>query len=66
MRINKEIFNTLKIAKSIFSYQDVREFGRTSGEVNKAIRCWKKNKLIERISWNRYKILEEDVKQVTT
>jgi len=66
MRINKEIFNTLKIAKSIFSYQDVREFGRTSKEVNKAIRCWKKNKLIERISWNRYKILEEDVKQVTT
>jgi hypothetical protein len=65
MRVNKEIFNKLKIAKSIFSYQDVREFGRTSREVNKAIRCWKKNKLIERISWNRYKILEEDVKQVT-
>ncbi len=62
MGINKEIFNTLKITKSIFNYQDIREFGRTSREVNRAIRCWKKNELIKRIGWNRYKVLEEDIK----
>jgi len=62
MKVNKEIFKKLKITKSIFNYQDIRNFGRTSREVNKAIRCWKKNGLVERIEWNRYKILEKDVK----
>ena len=56
-KINDEIFKRLKKKKAIFSYQDVRDFGRTSGEVNKAIRCWKKNRLIERIGWNKYEVL---------
>ena len=64
MKINKEIFKKLKIRKSIFSYQDIRIYNRTNSQIEKAIRCWKKNGLIMRIGWNRYKILEEDVKQV--
>lgn len=56
-KINKKIFKKLEKEKTIFSYQDIREFGRTSGEVNKAIRCWKKNGLIKRTGWNKYKIL---------
>jgi len=57
MKVNKEIFKKLKIAKSVFNYQDIKNFGRTSREVNKAIRCWKKNRLIKRIGWNKYEIL---------
>ena len=43
--------------KLVFCYKDIRDFGRTYSQVNKAIRCWKKNGLIERIGWNKYKIL---------
>jgi len=61
-KINKKIFIKLKKDKIVFSYKDVKKLGRTSCQVNKAIRCWKKNGLIERVGWNRYKILEKDVK----
>ncbi len=56
-KINKKIFKKLEREKAIFSYQDIREFERTSGEANKAIRCWKKNGLIKRTGWNQYKFL---------
>jgi len=61
-KINKKIFKNLKKDKKVFSYEDVKKFSRTSCQVKKAIRCWKKNGLIERVGWNRYKILEKDVK----
>jgi len=61
-KLNEEIFKKLRKRKLIFSYKDVREYGRTSGEINKAIRCWKKNGLVERIDWDRYKMLEEYIK----
>jgi hypothetical protein len=57
MNINKEIFNKLKMKNKNFCYQDIRDFGRTSSQANKAIRCWKKNNLIERVGWNNYRIL---------
>jgi len=58
MRINKEIFNKLKTNKSMFICQDVKNFGRTTSQTNKAIRCWKKNGLITRTGWNLYSILK--------
>jgi len=57
MNINKVIFKKLNMAKSIFNYQDIKNFGRTHSQAQKAIRCWKKNNLIKRISWNKYEIL---------
>jgi len=57
MKVNKEIFKKLKMAKSIFNYQDVKNFGRTHSQTQKAIRCWKKNRLIKRLGWNKYEIL---------
>ena len=53
-----EIFNKLKITKPTFIYQDIRNFGRTTSQANKAIRCWKKNGLITRTGWNSYSILK--------
>ena len=42
-------------SETIFSlYNQGRKKGAHS---QKAIRCWKKNKLIKRISWNKYEIL---------
>ena len=57
MKANREIFKKLKIEKNIFSYEDLRKLNRTSSQINKAIRTWKKNGLIIRIGWNKYKIL---------
>ena len=57
MKINKEIFDKIKNSKTTFSYQDIKDFGRTHSQAKKAIRNWKKNKLICRIAWNKYKIL---------
>ena len=57
MNINRVIFKKLTMAKSIFNYQDIKNFGRTHSQAQKAIRCWKKNNLIKRISWNKYEIL---------
>lgn len=64
-KINIDIFKRLKNKKKIFSYQDIKVFGRTHSQSQKAIRCWKKNRLIKRIGWNKYKILEECIKEVT-
>ena len=61
-RINKEIFKKLKVTKEIFICHDIRNFGRTYPQAQKAIRCWKKNGLVKRIGWNRYRILEEYIK----
>ena len=57
IQVNKEIFNKLTKTNSIFTYQDIKDFGRTSSQANKAIRNWKKNNLIQRIGWNKYKII---------
>jgi len=65
MKINKEIFKKMKKSKLIFNYQDIKNFGRNHSQAQKAIRCWRKNGLIKRIGWNKYKILEKDVKQIT-
>lgn len=56
-KINEEIFRQLKMKNSTFCYQDIKNFGRTHSQAKKAICCWKKNNLIERIGWNNYKIL---------
>lgn len=56
-KINKMIFEELKRKKGVFSYEDIKKFGRTSREANKAIRNWKKNNLIKRIGFNRYEII---------
>jgi len=61
MKKNKEIFKKLSMTKPLFNFQDIESFGRTNAQVHKAIRCWKKNKLIERVGWNRYRILQENV-----
>ena len=60
-RIDKEIFGKLKGRREIFSYGDIRSFGRTSRQANKAIRNWKKNGLIERIGFNQFKILNQEI-----
>jgi hypothetical protein len=57
MNINKVIFEKLNMTKSTFNYQDIKNFGRTHSQAQKAIRCWKKNNLIKRISWNKYELL---------
>lgn len=57
MNINKLIFKKLNMTKSTFNYQDIKNFGRTHSQAQKAIRCWKKNNLIKRISWNKYEFL---------
>lgn len=56
-KINKKIFIKLKKSKVTFGYQDIKDFGRTHSQANKAIRNWKKNKLIRRIDLDKYKIL---------
>ncbi len=55
--INKKIFKQLRRKKRAFSYEDIKKFGRTSREANKAIRNWKKNNLIKRMGFNRYKVI---------
>ncbi len=57
MKINKEIFKKVRMNNTTFCYQDIKNFGRTHSQAQKAIRCWKRNNLIQRIGWNRYKIL---------
>jgi hypothetical protein len=61
-KINKKILKRLKTEKIFLSYNDIKAFGRTTCQVNKAIRCWKKNRQIKRVSWNRYRILKKDIK----
>lgn len=60
MKVNKQIFKKLKNTKSIFGYKDIKKFGRTHSQAQKALRCWKKNKLIKRIGWNKYKFTNRD------
>mgnify|MGYP006293886757 FL=1 len=57
MKINKEIFKKVRMNNTTFCYQDIKNFGRAHSQAQKAIRCWKRNNLIQRIGWNRYKIL---------
>lgn len=56
-KINKEIFCKLREEKRIFSCRDIIRFSRNPNQAKKAIRNWRKNRLIERINQDKYRII---------